>query len=653
MAVPAGPVRHVRGAAANLLQVVSQLLQQQLCRVIAFRMHSRRIQRVFTVHHAQEAGALLESLRPQLRHFLQRRPAGDPVFFPVGNDVFRQRRADARHMAQQFRRRRADFHAYLVYALLHHTVQGGAQFILLQVVLVLSHADGLRVNLHQFSQRILHAAGDRYRAALGHVKVRKLLRGQLAGAVYRSSRLAHDHIGRPRQFRQQGYDELFAFPAGRSVADGDCRNAVFLCKGLDQPCRFRLFRLRAGQREISYAGIQHLAVFVHHSQLAAGPEARIHAKSHLALDGRLHQQLMQVVAEDLDCADVRPVGQVAADFPLQGRKHQPFPGVRAGFGHLLRGRRAVPHKGPADHFQGFVFRNLQGNLQEFLPLAPVYRQDPVRRNGPHRFPEIIIHAVYAVFLLRGFAPDDAFPVQQRPQVLPDLRAVAHSLGKDIPRAGQGRLRVRHFLFRIDILRRFRRRVSWLLQHQPHRQRFQSALLRHGGTGPTFRTVRAVDILQFAQRCRFGQLFLQFVRHHALFFQGRGDLFPPLLQVPQVLQPFRHFTQHLVVQRSGRFLPVPRDKRDRISRVQQFHRRLYLLRSQLKLRCQPVYKIHLIQHRLSFPISHSANPLYRISREEALNIIMNCSLNTCIRSNPACTGYTPWTAPATSGTRSSF
>ena len=90
-----------------------------------------------------------------------------------------------------------------------------------------------------------------------------------------------------------------------------------------------------GRVKVAHAGIQHLAVFIHHGQLAAGAEAGVHAQGHLALDGRLHQQLVQVLGEDLDGLHVGPVGQLIADLPLQGGEQQPVPGVLAGHRHLL------------------------------------------------------------------------------------------------------------------------------------------------------------------------------------------------------------------------------------------------------------------------------------------------------------------------------
>ena len=337
------PGHDIRNSAVfDGLDVIIQNFQQLLCRVVAFRMDARRVQRVFAVSHPQEARALLEGPGPELRNFLQRLPRRDSVLLPVGNNVLCQGGADACHMAQQLRRGRGDLHADLVHALLHHAVQRVGQFILLQVVLILSHTDRLRIDLHQFCQRILHPPCNGDRAALGHVKVREFRCSQLARGINRGPRLRDDHISHTRHFRQQRRNELLAFPAGRAVADCDSCYAVLLHKSPDQPCRGCLTVLVARQGKEADTCIQHLAVLVDHSQLAACTETRVHAEGYLALHRRLHQQLMEILAEYADSLHVRPVRQFIADFPLQRGENQPFPCVLACQRHLFRRRAGSP-----------------------------------------------------------------------------------------------------------------------------------------------------------------------------------------------------------------------------------------------------------------------------------------------------------------------
>ena len=592
--LPEGPrlQGNLRNPALQVLQVISQFFQQSLRRIIALRVHPCRVQRILAVRHPQESRALLKGLRPKLRHLFQRLPGRNPVLLPIGNDVLRQRRPDPGHVAQQLRRGGGHFHAHLVHALLHDAVQRLRQLVLLQVVLILPHADGLRINLHQLRQRVLHPPCDGNGAPLRHVEVRKLLRRQLARGIDGSPGFAHDHVGHPRHLRQQRNDELFALPAGRAVADGDRRHPVFRDHTLNQPRRRRFPGLISGQREISDSRVQNLPVLVHHRQLASGPESGVYPQRHLALDRRLHQQLVQILRKNLDGRNVRPVRQLVPNLPLKGWENQPFPRVAAGFRHLGRNRAAAAHIRPPDALQGLLLRNLKRDLQIFFPLAPVHRQNPVGRHAPHRLPEVVVHAVNAVLFLRRFGHQHAFPHHHPAQRLPDVRVVADGLGQNVPRSGQGALRVRHFLFRVDVFPGLRHGIPVrILHHQPKRQRFQSPFLRHGGPRPPLRPVRPVKVLQLAQRPRRRQFSFQLLRQHVLLRQALADLLPPLVQVPQVFKPLRHLPQNLVVQRPRGLFPIPRDKGNRIPRVQKLHRRRNLRRPQTKLRSQNRNIIH--------------------------------------------------------------
>ena len=61
-------------------------------------------------------------------------------------------------------------------------------------MLVLSHAYGLGINLHQFCQGILKAAGNRGCASLSHVKLGEFLGGQLACGIYGGARFIYDNV---------------------------------------------------------------------------------------------------------------------------------------------------------------------------------------------------------------------------------------------------------------------------------------------------------------------------------------------------------------------------------------------------------------------------------------------------------------------------
>ena len=166
-----------------------------LRRRIALRVDAGVIQHIAALRHSQEAGALLKGLGAYLGYLQQLPPGGEgSVLLPVFDDVFGGGAIQARHPAQQAGGGGIHVHAHGVDAILHHAAQRLIQPLLGHIVLVLPHADGLGVDLHQLRQRVLHPAGDGHGAAEVYVVLRELLRRQLAGGVHGGPGLADHHI---------------------------------------------------------------------------------------------------------------------------------------------------------------------------------------------------------------------------------------------------------------------------------------------------------------------------------------------------------------------------------------------------------------------------------------------------------------------------
>ena len=158
-------------------------------------MHRAGVQRMFAVADAQEAGRLLEGFGPEARHLLQFSARLErAVLVAVGDDVLGQRRAEAGDIGEQLLAGGVEFHAHAVDAAHHHVVEAALEGGLIHVVLVLAHADGFGIDLHQFRQRVHEPAADGDRAAHGEVLVGKFLAGHLGGGVDRGAAFVdHDH----------------------------------------------------------------------------------------------------------------------------------------------------------------------------------------------------------------------------------------------------------------------------------------------------------------------------------------------------------------------------------------------------------------------------------------------------------------------------
>ena len=226
------------------------------------------VQHGAALRHAQEAGALLEGLGAQLRHLQKPLPVGeDAVVLPVFHDVLGGGGGEAGHPAQKTGGGGVHIHAHGVDAVLHHTGERLIQPLLGHIMLVLSHADGLGVDLHQLRQRILHPPGDGHGAAQVHVVIGELLRRQLAGGVDGGARLVDDHITDTGQTAEHLHRHLLRLTAGGAVADGDVGDAVLFAQRRQLGDGILFLPLAIGG--VDHRGVQHLTGAVDHRHLAA------------------------------------------------------------------------------------------------------------------------------------------------------------------------------------------------------------------------------------------------------------------------------------------------------------------------------------------------------------------------------------------------
>ena len=176
-----------------------------------------------------------------------------------------------------------EFHPHAVHARDDDVIQTALEGIGVHIVLILPHANGLRIELHQFSQRIHQAPADAHRTAHRDVFTGKLLTGHLAGRINRGAALV-DQNHRNAGWEVQRSDELLSLATGRAIADGD---------GLDREARDEIPNLfsRLGHLMGSAGGgindvvVQQLALSIQHHRLATGPESRIESQ-HVLLTQR-------------------------------------------------------------------------------------------------------------------------------------------------------------------------------------------------------------------------------------------------------------------------------------------------------------------------------------------------------------------------------
>ena len=140
---------------------------------------------------------------------------------------------------------------------------------------------------------------------------------------------------------------------------------IFLSRSL-----LALNLLGAGRRSrIDYRSAQDFSRRIHHGQLAACTEGRIPAKYHFSRDRRLHEELVQVLAEYFDRPVLRLFRQLAPDLTLDSRRDQTMIAVR---------RRLLQDRCGIGIIRRMTFRSRQPIISSSpARLLPILRQSLV------------------------------------------------------------------------------------------------------------------------------------------------------------------------------------------------------------------------------------------------------------------------------------
>ena len=390
------------------------------------------VQNLLAFGDTEETGALLKGFRAELGNLFQLCAAGEgAVFLPIGDDILRRGGGQTGNLLQKAPGSGVGVHAHGVDAVLHHSAKGGVQLLLGAVVLVLSHADGLGVDLHQLGKGVLQPPGDGHGGAEIDVVVGEFLRRKGRGGVDGSASLADDHVAGLREGFQQLYGHGLGFPGSGAVADGDVPDAVFAHKnGQGGNGLLLLPLIECG---VDHGGGQHLAGGVHHGDLAAVTVSGVKPHGDEAFDRGLHQQRLQVQGKIVDSPCICPVGQVAAHLPLDGGEDQTLVGVLGGGADEGRDLHGGLQSGAAHQRGALVARENDVGLENALFFAPVHGEDLMIQHPGDGLGEIVIELVNAVGLrvLGGGAGQHSPAHHQLPQRFADVGVVGKIFGNDV------------------------------------------------------------------------------------------------------------------------------------------------------------------------------------------------------------------------------
>ena len=151
---------------------------------IAFRMNGGGVERLLAAADAQEAGGLLEGFAPTPGTFLSWvREVKRAVPVAELDDVQGGALGNAGDVAEQRPGGGVEIDANLVDAAFNGGFERLLELTLVDIMLVLADADGLRVDLDELGERILQPARDGDGPADGEVEVGKLLPRDFAGGI--------------------------------------------------------------------------------------------------------------------------------------------------------------------------------------------------------------------------------------------------------------------------------------------------------------------------------------------------------------------------------------------------------------------------------------------------------------------------------------
>ena len=147
-------------------------------------MDGRVVERVLGPWDTQETCALLECRGSETRHLLQLGAGGEStILLAIIDDVLGEGGTKATDVHQQVLGGRVEIHAHIIDTTLDGLIQGVLEFCLIDIVLVLSHANAFGVDLHQFGQRIHETTADGDGPADSDILVREFLAGDFRGGI--------------------------------------------------------------------------------------------------------------------------------------------------------------------------------------------------------------------------------------------------------------------------------------------------------------------------------------------------------------------------------------------------------------------------------------------------------------------------------------
>ena len=264
------------------------------------------------------------------------------VLASVFNDVASQHRTQSADVGEEVFRCRVEVHTYRIYAQLYGLVERVSQARLVNIVLILTYANALRVNLYQLGHGVHQSARNRYGAAHGDVLFRKLLACHLRSRIDTGAVLAHYVHGDTLNLSQN----IACFARGGTVSAGNGLYVVALGDGGKAverrrlPCALTVGLMACGK---NYVVVEERSLRIEHDNLAACAYAWVDTHDTFWAKRCGKQELSEVLLEHFDSLCVRFLFALSGKFVFDRRAKQTFVRIIDGLANQFLARPIAAH----------------------------------------------------------------------------------------------------------------------------------------------------------------------------------------------------------------------------------------------------------------------------------------------------------------------
>ena len=538
------------------------------------------IERMIAAADAQEAGGLFEGLGTEAGDGEQVHAGAEAaVLVAILHDLNGGALGDAGDVAEEGPGSGVEVHADAVDAAFDGGFEALLEAALIHIVLILADADAFGVDLDEFGERVLEAAGDGDGAAHGEIEIGEFLAGHFGGGVDAGAGFADGDAEDVVEVgvAEEVLDEGSGFARGGAVADGDSLHVVAGDEGGEGFAR-------AGDIHARFEGVddgvfEELAGVIDHGDFAAGTDAGIEREHGHASGRRGEEQVLQILAEDLNGLFVRAVFQFEADFGLDGGVEEAVVGVFDGL-FEVRGPRAGGAQDagaePGVGSGGIEF-DLEGE-HAFLGAAA---------NGEHAVGGDFggglgvagVHLELAFGIWNAFdgaAGDAAFGEHHDAHGLAEIGVLADHFGHDVAGALEG-----FHGGQSELGGEFREGGGVGLIPEVEGERFEALIAGDGCLGAALGLVGEVEVLElglFESGFDFG---FQFGRELALLLDGREYGFAAVFEIAEVFKLLLDIADLDFIEIAGDLLAIAGDEGDGGAAIEEFDDREHSLHGDIQ------------------------------------------------------------------------